>query len=117
MSVLRSSGGRSFASTALAIVVTSLALGVAPIVNASAVQSFQSPTNLYVTESNGTVTASWSGALGVAARTPKAQPHGSYYVQFGYTCTLLYAFGGSTSFSMQTSGNTCSFSGLNPSIE
>jgi hypothetical protein len=55
-------------------------------------------TNLGVTPAAGSLTAMWSPSGGAS----------------GYTCTLMYGYNNATSFSMQTTSPSCTFSGLAP---
>jgi hypothetical protein len=55
-------------------------------------------TNLGVSAGTGSLTASWA-------------PNGN---ATGYTCTLMYGFNTPSDFTMQTTGTSCTFSGLAP---
>ena len=118
MSMLSNVLRHKAASVTLAIVVTSMTASVVPTLSASAGSDSQPLTSLTVSEANGTVTATWTGALYLPeSRTPMARPNVQSSYQVGYTCTLLYGYGVSTAFTVQTSANMCSFSGLNPAKE
>lgn len=58
------------------------------------------------------VSASWIGVARPTLRTAHAlHPRVSYF-SVTYTCTLLTAFGGASSFTQTTSGRSCTFSNL-----
>ena len=108
----RSRFHRAFLVTAT---VVGLALSAVPLIQGAAEAGIglATPTNLVVTESNGTVTATWTAVnlVNDGLRHAKLGSSAS-----GYTCTLMYGYSVPSTFTVTTPLTTCSFTGLSPSV-
>ena len=109
---LRGRGRRVVAAAAL---VAGLAAGSVPALAGGA--GATSGTQIYelmVSQSGGTVSATWIASYYVPDLRAHLSLHSHGYLR-AYKCTLLYGYGNASTFTEQVSTNSCTFYGLNPS--